>query len=51
MPTTPRSASKRGLVTLDGRGATGLVTLPDAARLWATFRGLTFTGSSGSAAR
>ncbi|HYY12500.1 MAG TPA: right-handed parallel beta-helix repeat-containing protein, partial [Kineosporiaceae bacterium] len=33
----------RGLVTLDGRDATGLVTLPDTAGLSATFRGLVFT--------
>jgi hypothetical protein len=41
----------RGLVTLDGLGGTGLVTLPDAGGLWATFRRLTFTRCSGSAAR
>ncbi len=33
----------RGLVTLDGGGRTGLVTLPDAPGLSVTFRGLTFT--------
>ncbi len=33
----------RGVVTLDGAGRTGLVTLPGGAGMSATFRGLTFT--------
>ncbi len=36
----------RRLVTLDGRNATGLVTLPNVAGLSATFRGLEFTRAS-----
>jgi hypothetical protein len=36
------------LVTLDGLGRTGLVTLPDSAGLSATFRGLTFTRATTS---